>query len=247
MQIIPALNIHNGKPCVYIAGKIEQIEYIDRDPYELIQEVGNHHIRRMHLTDVDAYIPDGDPNTGLIGSLSNTCVIDLEVGGGIRTMDYLKSLQYAGVDYFVLGSVVYDNFDFLLEIANADHVKNERILISLDVMDGQLFFHGWSEPVTGVTPKELMWKCINAGFNRFIITDVERAEKGPNFDFYKDLTQQFSGAIIGAAGKINSFEDVEKLEEIGIAEVLVGNRIYKEEGLLEVLSEFNKVREKKSN
>jgi len=244
MQIVPALNIHNGKPCVYIAGKIEDIQYIDKDPYDLIQEIGNYHIQRIHLTDVDAYVPDGKPNTGLLGSLANTCVVDLEVGGGIHNMDYVKSLQYAGVDYFVLGSVVYDNFDFLNEIAAADHVKNERILISLDVLDGQLFFHGWSQPVTGITPKELMWKCMNAGFYRFIVTDVERTSKGPNFDFYRELLEQFSGATLGAAGKINTFEDIEKLEEIGVNEVLVGNRIYKEEGLLDVVSEFNKARRK---
>lgn len=241
MQIVPALYIKDGKAAVYRPGDYQHIEFLSEDPYDLIERIEQHHIHRMLIIDVDASLPGEANNAGLLGSLSNTCVIDLEVGGGIYDMDYLKSLQYAGVDYFVLGSVVIDNFDFLLQVKAAEDVNNERILISLDVKDRKLWTHGWTNPVTDLSPKELIWKCINAGFNRFIITDVDRAKEGlgPDLEFYEAVVEQFPGATIGAGGRINSMEDIEKLAAIGISEVIVGNKIYKEPSLLNTISEFN--------
>jgi len=239
MQIVPALNIHNGKASTYIAGKNDHVDYLDEDPYNLVKKIGNHKIQRVHIIDVDAYSADGKSNTALIGSLSNTCVVDLEVGGGIKDMAYLKSLQYAGVDFFVLGSVVYDNYDFLNEIAQAEHIKNDKILISIDVKDGQLFYHGWTDPVEGITPKELIWKCMNTGFTRFIVTDVDSQRKEPDFNFYKELVELYSGAKIGAAGSIKDFETIDKLAEIGVDEVIIGNRIYKDDALLDKISTYN--------
>ena len=242
MQIVPALYIKDQKAAVYRPGDYDNIEFLDEDPYELLERLSIKHINRVYIIDVDASLPGDNNNAGLLGSLSNTCVIDLEVGGGIEDMEYLKSLQYAGVDYFVLGTSVIRNFDFLTEIAAADHVKNDRIQISLDVMEGQLFVHGWTEAVSDITPKELIYKCINAGFSRFIITDISKdidQNRRPDFDLYRDLVGQYPGAKIGAAGRIHTLEDVEELGAIGVAEVIVGNRIYKEEGLIERIAEFN--------
>ena len=244
MQIVPAIYIYDGKAAVYRPGDYENMEFIDKDPYEILKEIEENGIGRVLLIDINASGPGEAPNNkGLIGSLSNTCVVDIEVGGGIDNMEYLKSLQYAGVDYFVLGSVVYDNFDFVRKLAEEDHVKNDDILISVDVLEGKLSYHGWKDPVEGLTPQELMYKCINIGLNRFNVTDVRREAEHPNFEFYEELRTQLPGASIGAAGNIHTFEDVEKLEALGVREVYVGNRIYKEPELLKAIAEFNKGRE----
>ncbi len=244
MQIVPAIYIHDEKPAIYRPGDYEHLEYIDKDPYEVIKTLDVKGINRILLIDVDASLPgEGKNNKGIIGSLSNTCVADIQVGGGIDDMEYLKSLQYAGVDFFVLGSVVYDNFDFVRQLAQEDHVKNDDILISIDVLDGKLFYHGWNDPVVGLSPEELMWKCINIGLNSFNVTDVRKGADSPNFDFYSKLIEQFPGATIGAAGNIHTFDQVLKLESVGVREVYVGNRIYKEPELIQALAEFNKSRE----
>ena len=244
MQIVPAIYIHDDKAAIYRPGDYDNLEYLAKDPYEVIQSLDVKGISRILIIDINASIPgEKKNNKGLIGSLSNTCVADIEVGGGINDMEYLKSLQYAGVDNFVLGSVVYDNFDFVKQLATEDHVKNEDILISIDVQDGKLFYHGWNDPVEDLTAEELMYKCINIGLNSFNVTDVKKDADAPNFEYYEKLIQQFPGATIGAAGNIHTLEDVEKLEALGVREIYVGNRIYKEPALVETIAAFNLARE----
>ncbi|RMG26561.1 MAG: hypothetical protein D6730_08820 [Bacteroidetes bacterium] len=241
MQIVPALYIKDGKLAYYRPGDYEHLEYIPRDPYDLIRHLEEVGVTRIMLIDLDASLPGEQTNAGLIGSLANTTIIELEVGGGIDNMAYLKSLQYAGVDYFILGSVIIDNFNFLLEIAADEHIKNERILISLDVKNGELTTHGWTQVVTDIGLKELMWKCINAGFHRFMITEIDSDR--PDVNFYRELVEQFPGSAIVAAGRINTFEEVEQLEAAGVEEVVVGDEIYQDDALLKQMVEFNKARQ----
>lgn len=240
MKIIPALYIKDGKVACYRPGDYEHLEYLNDNPYDLIQSMSDKGVDRILLVDVDASLPGEAKNAGLIGSLSNTTVVDLVVGGGINSIDYLKSLQYAGVDYFVLGSIVIDDFNFLLQINELSHIKNEDIIISLDVKDKHLVCHGWTDDIDHITLNEMIWKSLNAGFNKFIVSEIETEE--PNIEFYKDLIQQFPGAYFIASGRINTFEEVKALEATGVKEVIVGDEIYKESHLMDQLVAFNKER-----
>ncbi|MEM7655327.1 MAG: HisA/HisF-related TIM barrel protein [Bacteroidota bacterium] len=242
MQIVPALYIKDGKAAAYVPSDYENLEYLPQGPYEIIDLLGNENIRRIHLVDVDASMDTDLDNRGLIGSLANVSVPNLEVGGGVRQMDYLKSLQYAGVDYFVLGSVVLDNPDFLQEINDAVHIKNERITIGLDILNGQLTTHGWMDTVGGHTPESVIQLGMEHGFTRFICTDIDSTghDNGPDLTFYESLAKGFPEAHFSASGHIRSFADVDALRNIGVEEVIVGNEIYKEEGLLEEIYAYNK-------
>ena len=242
MQIIPALYIKDGKAAIYSPGNYEDLEYLAQDPYDLIDQLGRYEgIQRIHLVDIDASLKGGMNNHGLIGSLANVSVPDLQVAGGIDDMEHLKSLQYAGADYFVLGSVVLSNFDFLHQISEVTHIKNDRIEISLDVLNGRLTTHGWTEAVDDYTIRSLIRACSNLGFSRFLCTDIDayRKDLGPDYVFFQTLIEQFPDLIFSAAGNIRDFDDVEALKSVGVVEVVVGDEIYKEEGLLEEISAYN--------
>ncbi|MDP5170448.1 MAG: HisA/HisF-related TIM barrel protein [Bacteroidia bacterium] len=246
MQIIPALYIHDGKAASYIPGDYESIHYLDQSPYELIELLGKHNVQRIMLLDIDAARNPEHNNKALIGSLANLAVPDLEVGGGINDMEYLKTLQYAGVDYFILGSAVFHNFEFLEQICQAKDVKNDRILISLDMLDGRLTTSGWTESVEGVTLGDVMRRCMEFGLNRFIVTDVssDTPESGPDITFYTELIEAFPDAEISASGHIHTYEHLEALKAIGIKEVVVGDKIYQEEELMDKISAYNRREEK---
>ncbi len=244
MQITPALYIKNGKATAFHPAGFNLISYNEKDPYELISDMDKIGIRKIHLVDADANDKDGD-NAGLIGSLANTAVMDLQVGGGITDIQHLKSLQYAGVDKFVLGSVVIDNFDFVKELGENEEVKNEKIVIGLDLIEGQLTCHGWQQIVSSITLPQLMYKCINAGFTNFLVSEISRMifeYGGPNIPLYEELVKEFPGAHIAASGQIFSFDDVKKLEEVGIQEAIIGDNIFRDENLLSQIKAFNEER-----
>lgn len=241
MQIVPALYIKDGKPAAYTPGEFDHIDFLDFDPYDLIAEICKHKVQRIYLVDMDASGTEGKNNRALITSLANTTVAEVEAGGGITNMDYLKSLKYAGVDYFVIGSAAFENQDFLKEISEASHVDNDEITISLDLLDGRLTCHGWTQPVDDQTMRSLIQGSIELGFSRFICTDIDTTHpnNGPDILFYKELVEQFPDVTFLASGHINNFQDVEDLRAVGIKEVIVGNEIYKDLSLLDQISEYN--------
>ena len=243
MKIVPALYIKDGKLAAYKPGNYEDIEFLDKDPYEFIDMLCKLPINQIRLIDVDASI-GSKSNAGLLGSLSSTTVSLLEVGGGINNMDYLKSLQYAGVDYFIVGTAIFDDPEFLKAISEADDVKNDRILISIDIMDGKIKYHGWKDDAPESFGR-IIEEIRDMGFTRFFITDMttDTENEGPDLDFYRALVEEFPDCLFGAAGRIETLEDVYNLKEVGVDEVVVGNKIYKEKSLLERIAKFNKMEE----
>lgn len=242
MQIIPALSIKDGKAADFRPELLEPVFLPQSDPYPIIDLFSRHSIPRVHLVDIDGAQQQGKNNIGLIGSLSNVCVSDLEVGGGIRSIDHLKSLQYAGVDYFVLGSVVYDRPELLTEIAALKHIDNDDIMIGVDLVEGQLTYHGYREPVPEEKVHQVIQRCLEIGFQRVLVTDIDphRPKQGPALDFYDGLVHDFSAIRFSAAGHIGSFADINRLKDAGVAEAVVGYDFYRDVDSLKQLAEYNK-------
>ncbi|MFK7971868.1 MAG: HisA/HisF-related TIM barrel protein [Bacteroidia bacterium] len=240
MRIVPALFIKEGKAAIYKAGNFTDIEFLADDPYDIIAKLDKLDIGHMGLVDVDASLGQST-NSGIIGSLANTAIATLHVGGGINNLDYLKSLQYAGVDYFIIGSAAHEKTNLLKEIAAADHVKNERVSIAIDIKDGKMYFHGWKDE-TSISINHFILNCIELGFTRFLLTDVtsDTTSPLPDIAFYKSLKESFPTCNFVAAGRINSFADIEALETTGVDAVVVGNQIYKNDELMKQVAEYNK-------
>lgn len=243
MRIVPALFIKEGKAAIYNAGNFKEIKFLEEDPYDIIARLDKLDIGHIGLVDVDASLGKSN-NAGLIGSLANITVCTLHVGGGINDLDYLKSLQYAGVDYFIIGSAVHEDPELLKTIAAADHIKNERISIAVDICDGKLYYHGWEDDLD-VSLNHFIHEAIDLGFSRFLLTDITTDSESPLPDvaFYQSLTESFPDCHFVAAGRIDSFADIDALSTTGVDAVVVGNKIYKDENLLKQVAAFNKRKE----
>jgi len=241
MQIIPALSIKDGKAADFRPDSREIIFLQESDPYKIIDLLSDNDIRRIHLVDIDGAERQGKDNVGLIGSLSNVCVSDIEVGGGITDVDHLKSLQYAGVDYFVLGSAVYDHPELLQEISEIPHIQNDDIMIGVDLVDGKLSYHGYREHVPDDKIHHVIQRCLEMGFRRILVTDIDHQapEQGPTVGFYADLIRDFPQLRFTAAGHIRSFADVNRLKEAGVVEAVVGYDFYRDADRLKRLAEYN--------
>ncbi len=242
MQIIPALYIHDGKAASYQPGDLFSVRHLDQSPYDLIDLLGRHDVQRIILLDIDAARDPHHNNKGLIGSLANVAIPDLEVGGGIHDLAYLKSLQYAGVDFFVLGSALFTSPDFFKDLCQAPEIKSSSILVSFDLKDGQLYTLGWSEPILDRSLHELIRQCLDEGVHRFVIThlDSKHPDKGPDVDFYRELVETFPGATFAAAGHIHLFDDIDALKTVGIQEVIVGDDWYTREDQMDLISAYNR-------
>lgn len=240
MQIVPACFVKDGKLAAFKAGNFTKIDFLDIDPYDMINKLDRLNMGHIGIVDIDASKGEKG-NSGLVGSLANTSVAKLHVGGGISDLNYLKSLQYAGVDDFILGSAVHENKNFLKEIAEAGHVKNDHISIALDIKDGKLYFHGWKDEAS-ISVNHFIQESIHLGFTRFLVTDVTSKpdEVLPDVDFYESLITHFPTCTFVAAGRLDTWKDVDAMAEIGVNAIVVGNRIFKDDSLLAEVAMYNK-------
>jgi len=241
MLIIPALYIKDGKTAAFRPGDYENLDFLNLDPYKLIERLSDHDIERIYLVDLDASQDNDANNKGLIGSLANTTIPDIMVGGGIKSMGYIKSLQYGGVDFFVIGTSAANDLPFLEEICAAKHIKNERITIAFDMLDGHLTSHGFSKENDKPQLHELISRSIDLGLSRFLITDIDSAneDRKLDLDFFSELTNTYPEATFAASGHIRSFEDIDNLKAVGIKEVIIGDQIYKEPSIIKEVARYN--------
>lgn len=247
MQIIPALAIKDGKAVDFQPGRPE-VTLLSIDPYKIIDTLGSHSVHRVHLVDIDGAEYKGKDNIGLIGSLSNICVCDLEVGGGINNLNHLKSLQYAGVDYFVLGSVVHEKPALLEEISDLKHIKNDDIMIAVDLLDGKLTYHGYADSINDQAVHDVIVRALALGYSRVLITDIDtrHPDHGPDIAFLSVLVQEFPSVKFSVAGHIHTFDQVDRLKEVGIKEVVVGYDFYADTERIKALSAYNNKEERES-
>ncbi len=243
MQIIPALYLKHQRFALFQPGNRSYVECLSDDPYQLITSLSALNVPRIHIIDQDSWTHSPSPNTGLIGSLGKICRQPIEVGGGIRDMDSLRRLHRAGLRYFVIGAALFEHFAFLVEISKDAQFPNSHFLLSIDIQKGKIA-HAGHAGHEGASVRQLVQKCIDLGFSRFIVNDLYtfRIDEGPDVRFYRDMIESFPSATFSASGRIITLEHIESLEKVGVAEAMIGNEIYLEAGLLDQVSHFNLAR-----
>ena len=106
--------------------------------------------------------------------------IDVEAGGGVRSLDDCAALFDAGVRLAVLGTAAIKD-PALVEAACARWPA--RIVIAVDAREGKVSVEGWTEP-TGADAVDVGLAVARAGAAAVLYTDIARdgMRGGPNLD-----------------------------------------------------------------
>jgi phosphoribosylformimino-5-aminoimidazole carboxamide ribotide isomerase len=150
--------------------------------------------------------------------------LTVECGGGIRDKATVELYISSGVDYIILGSVIFKNPDFVNEVMKV--FGKEKFIASLDFKDGFVKLSGWQEATT-ITIEEGIMKIKTLGFERLIYTDIttDGMLKGHNFEAAKYIRELFDG-FLTASGGISTKEDIMRLKSIGVDAAVVGKALY---------------------
>ena len=225
MDIIPAIDIKEGR-CVRLKqGDFNKEEVYGNDPVEMAlywQEKG---VNRIHVVDLDGAKEGHTINFSLISEIVSALKIPVQVGGGIRTIDTIKKYLESGVDRVILGTVALKKPGILKKALKV--YGPDRVLVGVDVKQGKVAVEGWIE-TTEETAYDTINKLKEIGVKTFIYTDISRDGmlSGPNLTGIKELAQ-LNGVNLIASGGISSNNDIKKLKEIGINSAIVGKALYK--------------------
>lgn len=226
MKIIPAIDIKNGQCVRLFQGDPKQETVYSSNPADMAQLWESQGAELIHLVDLDGAFAEHIVNWSVIESIAHSVSVDLEIGGGIRSLADLKKLNNLGIKRFILGSSVVQNESFFKEaIAN----YGDSIIVGVDLKDGKFALKGWKDFVD-LDMVGFLKKLEGLGIQEIIYTDIKRdgALVGPNLEMIKYILEN-SNLNVVVSGGISSADDilaVKDLKEERITGVITGKALY---------------------
>jgi phosphoribosylformimino-5-aminoimidazole carboxamide ribotide isomerase len=238
MEIIPAIDIIEGKCVRLTQGDYEQKKIYNEHPLEVAKQFEGAGLKRLHLVDLDGAKAGAVKNWKVLETLASKTSLIIDFGGGIKKEDDVKIIFNSGAALATIGSVAVKNEEefvkWLLKFGS------DKFLLGADVKDEKIAVSGWLE-TTDILIYDFIQKYIEHGVPQIFCTDVSKDGKleGPSIDLYKNIISKFPDLHFIASGGVSSIKDLEDLKEIGCKGVIVGKAIYEGKISLRELSLLN--------
>ncbi|MFQ6081520.1 MAG: 1-(5-phosphoribosyl)-5-[(5-phosphoribosylamino)methylideneamino]imidazole-4-carboxamide isomerase [Candidatus Bathyarchaeia archaeon] len=231
MEIIPAIDLMNGKVVRLTRGDPKAVKAYDRlgDPITVAKRWESEGADAIHVVDLDAALGRGS-NTELIENIIHVVDIPTQVGGGIRKMEAAQGLLRTGAYRVILGVLAFNEPHSVIKLLR--DFGSERVVVALDHRNGKVMVQGWKVS-TKLSVEEAILKFLKLEAKRFLITSIAKdgTLKGPDYDTLARACS-YAGVSIIAAGGVASLEDLATLKQIGVEGVVIGKALY--EGMLEL-------------
>ncbi len=223
MKIFPAIDLYEGKAVRLLKGNYNDLTVYSENPIEIAKDFEAQGATELHTVDLEGARDGGTPNIDIIKSFVENTSLNVEVGGGIRSMDVVKAYLDAGVKRVILGTAAVTDEAFLIE---AVKTYGEKIAVGADIKDGKVAIKGWVEK-SEYSTFDFFEKLQKIGVSTVICTDISKdgAMQGTNRQLYKELSEKFSVNII-ASGGVSSLDDVEALNEMNLFGAIIGKAYY---------------------
>jgi phosphoribosylformimino-5-aminoimidazole carboxamide ribotide isomerase len=223
VNILPAIDLRDGK-CVQLRGGSYDRELIRLpDPISVASSWFDAGYEKIHIVDLDSATNNGN-NTSLIIEMLQKFPNTIQVGGGIRQSEDIKILLDNGAVGVMVGTKAIIDNNWRNEMVNQ---FPNKIIVAADVdKDQQVLISGWTEK-SGKNLVETLKELEELELGGVLITSIEEEGKmeGVNIDIFKTAIENSSKRII-AAGGISNMRDVQKLEDIGITDCVIGTAMY---------------------
>ena len=238
IQIIPAIDLIEGR-CVRLSqGDYGSRKIYDGDPADLAARYADCGVRRLHLVDLDGAKAGAPCNLRTLERIAYRVGLELEWGGGLSSSDALRQAFDAGATQVIIGSVAAREPAIFQGWLLA--WGGQRVILGADVREGKIAVKGWLEE-TALGVDELVERFLPDGLQECICTDISRDGmlQGPSFDLYPRLQEQFPDVSFTVSGGISSMDDIRRLDELGLRKVIAGKAIYENRISLKEITQWS--------
>lgn len=228
MQLIPAIDLQQGRCVRLVQGDFSKVTYYPQSPLDLASHYHALGIDQLHIVDLDGAKAGQPQQLPLIQSLQS-CGVRLQAGGGIRCLADAKACLEAGIERVVLGSIAITNVAETKAII--DYCGAKRIVLACDIRMEQavpkLAIHGWQ-----TTTDFSLWEWVafyqQLHITTLLCTDItcDGMLCGPNFALYQQAITQFPAMHWQASGGIRHQQDLTQLTSIGLSAAILGRLLY---------------------
>ena len=238
MQIIPAIDIIEGKCVRLTEGDYAQKKIYNENPLEVAKAFEGIGLMRLHLVDLDGAKAGEVVNWKVLEKIANNTELKIDFGGGIKTEATLKTVLDTGATYATIGSLAVRNELLFQEWIARFGAK--VFMLGADVLEEKIAIGGWLEK-TEISVFDFMKSYIDKGVKQIFCTDIKKDGKleGPSIELYQKIIEQFPALHLIASGGVSSLDDLIELEEIGCSAAIVGKAIYENKITISELANFN--------
>ena len=239
MNIIPAIDLLDGKCVRLLKGNYSAVTIYNTDPIEQVKIFKNAGFKNIHVVDLNAAKSDVNDNLRIIQEMSNIEHIEIQVGGGIRTIEKATELLSNNIKRIIVGTAAITSDVFRNQIK--ENIDVNKIIFGLDFnlinKRPLLSVNGWTKN-TNISLYDFIKD--NKWIKNILATDisVDGTLNGPNLDVYKNLLTYKNLNLI-ASGGIGSLDDINNLKSIFCNECVVGKALYENKISLKELKNAN--------
>ena len=223
MILFPAIDLFDGKAVRLLKGDYAQMTVYSEHPEEIALDFAAQGATHAHLVDLEGARAGTTPNLDTVLRIKEKANLFCEIGGGIRSMETVRTYLSAGLDRVILGTAAVEDPDFLQEALEA---YGDKIAVGVDVRDGFVAVRGWTEK-SALGFMDFCRDMEKRGVRTLICTDISRdgAMRGTNREMYRDLSRNL-GLQITASGGVSTLEDVISLNGMGLYGAIIGKAYY---------------------
>jgi phosphoribosylformimino-5-aminoimidazole carboxamide ribotide isomerase len=227
MIVIPAIDLKNGLCVRLLQGRKSEMTVYSEDPVEVAREFAAAGAEMIHVVDLDgAFNEAQSPNRAMVRKIVDAVDVEIQFGGGVRSLEDVQQLCDAGVARVVLGTVAAEAPGKVKDFVRS---FGSKICVGIDARDGRVMTRGW-EMATPLMAVDLARSVAECGVERIVYTDIARdgALTGPNIDQTLAVVRS-ANVRVTASGGVSCLDDIKRLRSAGDARVdsvIVGKALY---------------------
>lgn len=225
MELIPAIDLIEGKCVRLTQGDYSTRKVYNEDPLEVALQFESVGIERLHVVDLDGAKAGHIVNYNVLERLASRTRLIIDFGGGLKSDEDLRIAFDCGAQMVTGGSIAVKNPERFLTWL--EKYGGERVILGADAKDKKIAVSGWEEG-TDLDLIPFVKDYREKGVQKIICTDIGRDGmlQGPAIDLYKEIKEEVEGLYVIASGGVSSMADIECLDEAGIPAVIFGKAIY---------------------
>jgi phosphoribosylformimino-5-aminoimidazole carboxamide ribotide isomerase len=222
MKIFPAVDILGGKCVQLVQGKRESATAYG-DPLSCATRWLDEGASALHIVNLDGAFGSSSANAGLIKDLIKKTGVEIELGGGIRSVEDARHWLETGVDRVIISTLATQDPECIRTLVK--EFGSRRVMPGVDAKGGQIAVHGWQETAGDYLDWAAKFEKLGAGSLLYTNVDVEGLQQGVRFGPVKSLIDHV-GIPVVVAGGVSSAADVAGLRDAGAYGAVLGSALY---------------------
>jgi imidazole glycerol-phosphate synthase subunit HisF len=223
-RVIPALLL-KGQGLVKTV-KFKDPKYLG-DPINIVKIFNDKEVDELIFLDITATNEKRRPPFEMLAKITSECFMPLGYGGGIRSMEDVKTLLSLGIEKVILNTVAVENPAFVTEVA--DYAGSQAVVVSLDVKKG---FLGKYEVVThsgktgaGLDPVRHAQEMEKRGAGELFVNSIDRdgTMQGYDLDLIRSVADAVNVPLVACGGAGNIQHLAEAIQQGGASAAAAGS------------------------